>query len=872
MDAHPREPLKVTFAGCAAVVRGPVCQLADASRLVLWVEGPVDGHLAVSVDGRQVQAEAVAGEDGWTVAASVPADAGLLELVSGARRFQLVLHPQASCPGVARARELAVQGELKEALGHLEQPDSNPLCRGRNLGLRARLAMNQDQTDEAVGLFRESLARHKLDGNLSRQVEDGTALAHALLYKVFEFQGARKVLRDLSEPAVSYGEGRILLPYFRGQIAREAGDLREALRLFGQAATWAERLQAQDLRAALTQERADLLQVLGRNTEAGELLERLLTRSGSRLVPCSRADMLVNVGWLRLLRREEGDALEPESVLIEALGIYRSECPQPADEANVLVNLALAAIQGGRMDEAEARLQMARAVQDKPDPLVASWLQDLTGRIALARSQPAIALQAYEAMHEAAPVFSQEKWRACLGRAISLLRLGSLDKALEVFWLAEGQLDEQIRLIPMGAGRGAFLRDREQAARHLVDLLLRKGKIPQAVAAARRSRARVLWTMAGAERVSGLSGSDRIAWEDGLTTVRRLRGRLEEVEHRLQEAALDEQPSLESTRLGLEEALRAALDRAYLAVDNPLGRELPISTPSEGSLLLLYHPLPEGWAAFAVTRTDAAFNRIPRLPSLEDRAGLARVLLEPFAAQIDAAERIHIMVYGPLERVDFHALPWRGAVLVSQVPVAYALDLPGPVRDDARTLCQALVVIDPQGNLRAARRTAGEILAALEMKSCRVRVLRGLEASHRAVSRELASARVFFFAGHARMGGREGWESHLLLAGGYRFGIPEILAAPVVPRQVVLAACESARTDEDARVQTLGLGQAFVMAGSSEVVAAARPLDDDTAGRLSTAIFAQLDEDLGRALRSAQLQLRRECPGCDWAACRVLVP
>ncbi|MEM7356202.1 MAG: CHAT domain-containing protein, partial [Acidobacteriota bacterium] len=105
--------------------------------------------------------------------------------------------------------------------------------------------------------------------------------------------------------------------------------------------------------------------------------------------------------------------------------------------------------------------------------------------------------------------------------------------------------------------------------------------------------------------------------------------------------------------------------------------------------------------------------------------------------------------------------------------------------------------------------------------------------------------------------------------------IGDILALDRVPGRVVLSSCESARSDVDAPTAGVaGLAQAFLAVGSHSVIAATRPIADETARALAEALYPALlsaGTDPA-ALRQAQLTLYRRQPRIDWASFRAFEP
>jgi CHAT domain-containing protein len=89
---------------------------------------------------------------------------------------------------------------------------------------------------------------------------------------------------------------------------------------------------------------------------------------------------------------------------------------------------------------------------------------------------------------------------------------------------------------------------------------------------------------------------------------------------------------------------------------------------------------------------------------------------------------------------------------------------------------------------------------------------------------------------------------------------------------VVLAGCETGRAAEGA-LESIGLAQSFLLAGTGAVIAASRPVDDGMTARFSAALYEAGGPPepaaLPERLRKAQRSLRAE--GQDWSAFRAWV-
>jgi CHAT domain-containing protein len=298
----------------------------------------------------------------------------------------------------------------------------------------------------------------------------------------------------------------------------------------------------------------------------------------------------------------------------------------------------------------------------------------------------------------------------------------------------------------------------------------------------------------------------------------------------------------------------------------------------------VFHPLREGWAGFASLGDVTIARRLVDVAAGDPPEALAPLLLLPFRDLLHDAARLRIAAYGALDRVDFHALPWEGRPLVASLPVAYAVDAPGPAPALAPTnpaTPRALLVADPLDDLPAARREITRAAAALAQRGWRVDRIDGADATHAKVRAALDAPdlALFHYAGHALFEGRDGWESGLPLAAGGWLTVGDLLALPRSPDLVILSGCETARTADAARAEGLGLAQAFALAGARGVVATTRPVRDDLAPALIAAFYERaLDPlalasppDFVAALAGAQRTIRADLPATDWSSFRAMV-
>ncbi|XXX80717.1 CHAT domain-containing protein [Sorangium sp. So ce134] len=904
-------PLEVELAGCGALRAGAVCELPDDRTIRVWVKAPAQARTALALDGAPVAQGGAPVQGGVLSQVRAPDGARELEVTAesaGARAsFRARLLPPSAAPGLKEADALRRQGKLDEAaalLGALSASASpDPATRALATGKLARVDLARGRAEEAIPRFEEAIRSHRAEGRISDEFLDRFALSYTLLYNGRRFTEARAALDALGPLEASHPEGRAMKHYYAALVSFETGDLRSALRQLDASAEGAERLGMRAHLRHVMQQRADVLQSLGRAGEARALLGEVQASTPPDAPPCERASLLNDLGWNALHVAEAGGPIEDgRGALEQALALYGGPCPRPASKANALTNLALTALHARRPAEARARLDEARRAVPSPDARLALHWLDIEGRVALGRGDGAEALRTYERLARLAERSALElgRYRAALGRGQALEALGRLDEADGAYAAAEAMRGELGLLVPLGEGRGTFLGRFEESARLRVDLLLRRAPA-RALEAARRSRARALAALRWSHRLESLSAAERARWEGALAAYRRAREAFDADGREDWQLASDELERATAARQQRGQAIRAMLDEA-LAV---LGRAGPETADDgappaleEGELMLVYHRVRDGWAGFAVTRGGVVARRLAATaggapvgersaaaPGGERSAAtpageLSAALLLPFRESIDAARRLRFLPSGALDQVDFHALPWGGAPLVAHAPVTYGMDLPGRSGRGAPSAeGGALVVADPRGDLPAARREGESVAAALAGQGLQVERLSGGAATHRALRDALERPwlEVFHYAGHGAFAGRDGWDSGLRLAAGGQLAVADVLALPRAPSRVVLSGCDTARTAPSAGGAGLGLGlaQAFLLAGAGSIIAAARPVDDAVAERMMAALYGGAGfatADAGARLREAALAVMRAAPSSDWASFRALVP
>jgi tetratricopeptide (TPR) repeat protein len=855
-------PFAVEYAGCAAVLKDGSCEVDGPLRL--WVAAAPGTPLRVLADDKPLEAAFTPIQSGLA-ATLVTGDAASVVLVSAAgARWTLALDAPQVHPQLVRARALKAAGKLDEADQVLAS--SGPLPprdAARAASLRARLTLSRGALEQAVSELTAAQALHHQAGSVSDEVNDALVRAYALV-QLRQLEAAREAISSVDGVIAGYPEGAAQAGYYLALSAREGGDLRRARNLLTEAEARARRLGLTRQLAAIDQVVAVVLAQLGQFVPARERFER--QRSVPGAAPCDRASLRVNLAWVNELAAQAGQRTDDvEPLLSEALALYLGECPSPLEAANVRTHLALVELRRGNPDKAAAQLKAAKAGPVMQLRL-ALWWHDFDGRVALAKGAPAIALKHFrrlEALAQAS-VSSDATWRAATGQAEALSAMGDRRAALTALERAESELDREGLRTPVTGGLQGVLDSKDRSARHAVTLLLEAGRAAEAFAIARHARARALRWDRAADRLAALDGASRAQWHAVEAGYHAARAALDAAAADDWKLPADKLTRARADRAEREGELREALEQAMAALGEP-----PAANPApiaEGTLMLLAFPTRDRWVAFAASSTSVEAMQF-EVPAVDDTARWASALLSPFDAAIAEAKRLAVLPYGPMRAVDVHALPWRGAPVLKNKAVHYALDLgrsPPPAGPEGQG---ALVVGDPRGDLPFARAEASSVAAAFTAPT----VLLAQAATRRALTDALVRADHFHYAGHGRATGTSGWEAELVLANGSLLAA-DVLALPRVPRMVVLSGCDTARTATSG-VEPMGLGQAFVVAGAQAVIASTRTVDDVEASRIIAALYADgaVEPELA-ADRLRQAVAGELDKGNNWQAFRVLTP
>jgi tetratricopeptide (TPR) repeat protein len=880
------------LSGCDEVYETSGCVPPEDGNLRWWVKAPDDSVATVEADGVVLEATNRKVGEARRFHFQAPSSARSLQLrVTRGHRVHTVrfrLLERRSCAvvdAIHAARKAGDTAQLEALAERVASAPEDP-CHASALGQLARASLAAGQRDEAVEGLRASMRAHRRAGCSSCEARDAFALSYALTFEARRFGEAREVLDALEPRLDGAGDAWAQACHYRGIVAFEAGDLREALSWLRSSEARARALGLETDRRASALSLALSLQRLGRTEEAIERLRALRAELPSEATACERAVLHNNLAWASLAAAEgvSGDARrealrEVVGGFEVALRSYRDGCNRASQVRNVLVNLAYARQRAGDPVAARDALSQAREAGAEREPRTRPWLSIVEANLALdeGRAQEALPMyrggleQAHDALQEAAA------WHARLGEGRALEATGRSDDALGAYRSAEAMLDAQVRWIPLVEGLDTFLASREEGARALVDLLLRVNRPEEALQAARAARVRALWSLRWVQQLGALEPARRKTWDLAIATYHRDRAALEEQIAKDWELSGASLAGARASRRAKQRALRERLERTLALLHSDATS--PIAPPplhlGPGEMLWMAHPTNSGWVGFAMDAEGLDVRQISTSSSASSEE-TADALLSPFEAKLERAQRIRVLAYGPFRHVDMHALPWRGAPLVASKSVAYAADLAtSPTADAGTTESAMLLVADPRRDLPSARLEADAVTHAVP-KDLRERLVRleGRQATRTAVVDAMGKCDWLHYAGHGEFAGHGGWESSLPLADGAKLTVGDILALPRAPRLVVLSGCETGRTSRRSPLSQIGLAQAFSIAGSQVVLAATRPVADELALRMSKALYAawNVGGDPIDAPSRAQRALVESSPEQDWSAFRTFLP
>lgn len=872
-----RGPFEVKVAGCESWSGDSACVVGTAP-LRVWVAG--NETFAVELDGTTPILKPLPSSGGQRFELQVSSTDKKLRLV-GSRRpaFELILAPSPKPPWSRDVADLAKRGELAAAEDLVARQPGNELP--WKLFFQSRFAYSHGNRGEAARLARECAElwlAAKMPGYAigdflfaSQMLADETRYAESRQ----SLDAASRILDSTASWPAEPVRLHFLVGHQRAILAHLTGDVRSSLASLDRLVYFRDecRLLSDQESSDLGQLTALVLDELGRFTEAAEMLDGLRSL---KLDAASLADLDTNRGWTALLARQAGQQDQDPRPFFEAAWSYYSRSGLGRQKFNVQVNLAAAAVLDGRLEEADRHLLLALPFRQEAKATEKLMSDELQARLLLLRKQPQAALEKFNQLDIEAQLrhLPAASWQAQIGKAEAMAALGQRAAAADAFERAARIESRELLFIPLDKGRETFLAQREGTIRQHLDLLLADGKLQEAFDLVRRRRSQSLTLLRRDERLASLDPAQREDWDRAAEHYRRRQAELEQDADELADLPAGENRRAQAA--GYSAELAAILDRSLAKLG--LGDLSFAARPARpGELVLAFFPREGSWLVFAQDDRGHIDLEERNVPPGGDLESVAADLLARVAPQIHASRKLRILPWGDL---DFHALPFEGRPLLATKPVVYGVDAGADLPDGRPPgALRAVLVGDPGSNLASSGKEidfARKILSGqsgIELEEPLIGKDRALAPAVRAA---LERADYFHFAGHGEFS-PEGSQSRLSLRGG-DLKAGDVFTFKRVPDLVLLSSCSVGRSARALGVEGLGLANAFILAGSRQVVAATREVDDRDTAALIQALYENLFRspgpiDLTMALQQAQIRFSQKNPARDsWKAFRAFEP
>lgn len=865
-------PQVVDYGPCTSVLGdapgSPLrCAFDPKQRLRLWLAHPVPSDLRVLVDGQPVSVDALVPVDEHTdgVAVRLPQGAARLEvrLGEGLDPWVLLLASPAS---------------------DLDQP-ATPSA------LEDRLRAWQPRPDWRVALP-EVLDALGHDGLIERQVTLVEAVAYHLASE-HRFDEAAEALT--AAPAAASGAPRLaaMLAYARGVLEWRRGHYDDALDALRDTSLHAVRAREDDLATAALPMYGELLAEQGYYEAALKWSQVGLERARMHGDACSVASTLRTTAWVQLLLRQHAQSnLDPAPMLEESLAYFEpgGKCPRPDRTGGARASLALLELLEGNPGQALALTRKIDLGLVTPAEQVLALDVELRARLALGHGSGQIQrtlAQLRRAMGLADTV--DARWHLVLREGQILEASGEHEAAISAYREAEGHVDRLAQLAAFGVGRSAVGLTHRESSERLVDALRARGHLDDALCAARQAEARRLYA---ATLSVALPRAERLRVDERVAELRQAQAELDTLLVREREAPDDEQ---EAAHVAVVERLQRLEDDTAeilrIAGHNarpPACEDL--HEPPPGELLLGLFPRGDDWVLFAHDRKEtlAVGLELREIDQTTARARLSELLLRPVARFLRRAERVRVHVVGRMQALEVELLPWEGKPLIAQVPVVWGIDAarPGPrALEPSGPAPRGLLLADPSGSLPEADAEIEHAARTLRRMGWAVDEVPRAQALPFAVLARMSEATLMHYAGHAThderlqpgswppyAGGTPSWPASLRLGEDAGLAAHEILIGSTrVPRSVILSACRTGPLDAGAGGMSLAV--AFILAGSSEVLATSVSPDDRSARVAMQDVYEALagGSEWSLAEAYARTQARRLATGEPMKGYRVWV-
>lgn len=904
----------VELSGCPVVERGPVCVLTEDSDIKLLIRAEPQDRVRIMQGGRELplKAEKRLARDRRAITVTASYDQPELvitierSLLWRARRA-IALRKRQQPAWLTQAHQQMEAGKWEAARATLapELEQAPPRERAWALAYAARIDKAQGMASAARDAYLRAMAAARTAGEVSCELTSMLELSMVLAEQLGHPEEAAALLEDKERTELIRTQQPEIVAWLHLHRAFHRyllGDLRTALRESRQALAVARSYDARFVALDLHSLRAEIFTAMGRKPEAELELAELNKALNEEPAPCWHAYMLASQGRSQVLAREAGPGgPDPREPLQQAMHICETSCSIFPLAANIASALARAEIQDERYAEAGRWLELAARLLPAPQGVQSLERSELLGELALGRAVAQelhggaeagralrqTALHHFEQMRQSAqgPDANEHAFRALLGLARVEEGLAP-EQALWAYREAEKYLDIRSLDMPLGAGQGSFLWQNGRATRYLVDLLVRRDRLDEALRVIRRARRRALQMASARLRAPLLQGESLLRWQQALLKYRQQRAELDQRLRKADEAPLDEREELRRGPVAqAEEALREILEQALRGVAGAVGSAPdPSREPAAGEALLVCHPGHR--SVICLLRTPSGITKT-RLASLDKDTGLEALsagVLQPFTEQLRQTRRLYVLP-GVLHNLDLHRAPLLGRPLEEQLEVRYSLDLRAENAATGAAPRRALLLFDLDDDTHIKPASAESVEQGLRRDGWEVRrlpsssELRGTWAGRSRAPDGEKGMRLFdelrqplgllMIYGHSDINAQAtGWVNiQLHTADKVGLRISDILSLPA-PSGAIVLSCSSGFTAEDAPgPEGLPLAQAYLMAGARFAIGTTRRIDPERAAQVAVALSRGGAEavlaDPARALQLALKQVRQQQDGAD---------
>jgi cellulose synthase operon protein C len=699
----------------------------------------------------------------------------------------------------------------------------------------ARIAERVSDIDAVIAAWdRASAAAHgaRVPTEASRCLR--AAAYHALHHRRYPETLERLERSEAIDRPLGHTLGIVRSARYAALVAQARGDYRDAVQYLESAAddAWSRGLDTDLGWIATTL--SLLLVDLGRYDEAlGELERAAPTMAGGD--EATRFAFEINLGWVSMLGMEHGafewDLERPRRSFDRARRLARA-LRRRDFEANAISNLLWVAYLDADDRRARSLLREFDALDPRRESSDGRFADIVDGRLRLDDGDLAGALSAMarareRALDETEGLESEYSWRALYGTAEVLHRSGDSNAArIAIDDAIEAVIDIAMRT-DMRDARAALLRDRSRLFADGVGWSLDAGDTSRAFEIAEIAHTHLLRGLESAVRTARLSPVERARFE--MLRERYLSAR-EAYERGASERDLlagAELQSFEVRRAAEREALSALFARVYAYLDEvaPIAFTPPSAESVSRALagdeaLVTVVALGAEHVSFLVRSGRVSFRWLDAPSSA----------LDVWSAELEGVAHLYVVAASPdagarKRARDAAARPWLDRFGISYLTHASLVE-----RDRSYPHGRALVVADPDDDLPGARREARRAAEDLD----RPAQLSSGEVTREALLDGIDGARFFHFAGHGELEEAQPWDSHLDLADAETLALEDVLVARPNVGAIVLSGCETA---DVTRAESIGIADAFVLAGARTVIAADGALADAPAREFVEAFY-----------------------------------